>query len=275
MLSRNQGAIRCCDRLRAACSRKHTALKPSGGELAPRIGCDATANRKARRGGWTSRCPSFGASNPAEGALRAKTNGRQRCEKVRMCTHGTRQTLLGYVNAKVMDGAFGRHSAFVMCWKAETCSRMQFTRDDNRWRSHVVYACASCIISPSVHNAAKIASARLAQPAERKALNLVVVGSSPTVGALQNYLNGREKQKNKKKEIRIRRRGGIEPLHVSMPHELRSCPSTSPTHLGNKETLRGGSADANHNRRRRLFPWLAVLWNLICSAFADMMNLGA
>jgi hypothetical protein len=30
----------------------------------------------------------------------------------------------------------------------------------------------------------------------------------------------------------IRRRGGIEPLHVSMPHELRSCPSTSPTHLG-------------------------------------------
>ena len=103
----------------------------------------------------------------------------------------------------------------------------------------------------------------------------MVVGSSPTVGALQNYLNGREKQKNKKKEIRIRRRGGIEPLHVSMPHELRSCPSTSPTHLGNKETLRGGSADANHNRRRRLFPWLAVLWNLICSAFADMMNLGA
>ena len=29
-----------------------------------------------------------------------------------------------------------------------------------------------------------------------------------------------------------RRRGGIEPLHVSMPHELRSCPSTSPTHPG-------------------------------------------
>ena len=28
------------------------------------------------------------------------------------------------------------------------------------------------------------ATARLAQPAERKALNLVVVGSSPTVGAL-------------------------------------------------------------------------------------------
>ena len=155
MLSRNQGAIRCCDRLRAACSRKHTALKPSGGELAPRIGCDATANRKARRGGWSSRCPSFGASNPAEGALRAKTNGRQRCEKVRMCTHGTRQTLLGYVNAKVMDGAFGRHSAFVMCWKAETCSRMQFTRDDNRWRSHVVYACASCIISPSASQRGK------------------------------------------------------------------------------------------------------------------------
>ena len=30
--------------------------------------------------------------------------------------------------------------------------------------------------------------ARLAQPAERKALNLVVVGSSPTVGALSGLL---------------------------------------------------------------------------------------
>ena len=29
-----------------------------------------------------------------------------------------------------------------------------------------------------------------------------------------------------------RRGGGIEPLHVSMPHELKSCPSTSPTHPG-------------------------------------------
>ena len=34
---------------------------------------------------------------------------------------------------------------------------------------------------------ATAASARLAQPAERKALNLVVVGSSPTVGALQMW----------------------------------------------------------------------------------------
>ena len=25
---------------------------------------------------------------------------------------------------------------------------------------------------------------------------------------------------------------GIEPTHVSMPHELKSCPSTSPTHPG-------------------------------------------
>ena len=34
------------------------------------------------------------------------------------------------------------------------------------------------------------ASARLAQSAERKALNLVVVGSSPTVGAVvQNHKN--------------------------------------------------------------------------------------
>ena len=29
-----------------------------------------------------------------------------------------------------------------------------------------------------------------------------------------------------------RRGGGIEPLHVSMPHELKSRPSTSPTHPG-------------------------------------------
>ena len=30
-----------------------------------------------------------------------------------------------------------------------------------------------------------------------------------------------------------RRRGGIESLRVSTPHELKSCPSTSPTHPGN------------------------------------------
>ena len=29
-----------------------------------------------------------------------------------------------------------------------------------------------------------------------------------------------------------RQGGGIEPLYVSMPQELKSCPSTSPTHLG-------------------------------------------
>ncbi len=29
-----------------------------------------------------------------------------------------------------------------------------------------------------------------------------------------------------------RRRGGIEPLHVSMPRELKSRPGTSPTHSG-------------------------------------------
>ena len=31
----------------------------------------------------------------------------------------------------------------------------------------------------------------------------------------------------------FRQRGGIEPLHVSMPLELKSSPSTSPTHPGN------------------------------------------
>ena len=33
------------------------------------------------------------------------------------------------------------------------------------------------------------ATARLAQPAERKALNFVVVGSSPTVGEIYTYLD--------------------------------------------------------------------------------------
>ncbi len=31
---------------------------------------------------------------------------------------------------------------------------------------------------------------------------------------------------------KARQGGGIEPLHVSMPHELKSRPSTSPTHPG-------------------------------------------
>ena len=44
-------------------------------------------------------------------------------------------------------------------------------------------------------------------------------------------------------EVFKRRRGGIEPLHVSMPRELKSRPSTSPTHPG----------------QRRLFPLHAAL----------------
>jgi hypothetical protein len=34
-----------------------------------------------------------------------------------------------------------------------------------------------------------------------------------------------------------RRGGGIEPLHVPMPHELKSCPSTSPIHPGPLQKL--------------------------------------
>ena len=52
-----------------------------------------------------------------------------------------------------------------------------------------VYACLCCAIgAPAWHKASTQAqqelrtSARLAQPVERKALNLVVVSSSPTVG---------------------------------------------------------------------------------------------
>ena len=36
-----------------------------------------------------------------------------------------------------------------------------------------------------------------------------------------------------------RRGGGIEPLHVPMPRELKSRPSTSPTHPGHRAVLTG------------------------------------
>ena len=38
----------------------------------------------------------------------------------------------------------------------------------------------------------------------------------------------------------IRRGGGIEPLHVSMPRELKSRPSTSPTHHGSQGKRENG-----------------------------------
>ena len=41
-----------------------------------------------------------------------------------------------------------------------------------------------------------------------------------------------------------RRRGGIEPLRVSTPHELKSCPSTSPTHPGPPAQKGGGAGSA-------------------------------
>ena len=41
-----------------------------------------------------------------------------------------------------------------------------------------------------------------------------------------------------------RRRGGIEPLRVSTPHELKSCPSTSPTHPGPPAKNRPASVKA-------------------------------
>ena len=42
----------------------------------------------------------------------------------------------------------------------------------------------------------RLCQARLAQSAERKALNLVVVGSSPTVGAFFPSLNGKDHRKS-------------------------------------------------------------------------------
>ena len=44
-----------------------------------------------------------------------------------------------------------------------------------------------------------------------------------------------------------RQGGGIEPLHVSMPHELKSCPSTSPTHPGTRENLAGQLAHLSNS----------------------------
>ena len=52
-----------------------------------------------------------------------------------------------------------------------------------RMRSGIVYTTHICDTSESF-----LTIARLAQSVERKALNLVVVGSSPTVGALQVFI---------------------------------------------------------------------------------------
>ena len=41
-----------------------------------------------------------------------------------------------------------------------------------------------------------------------------------------------------------RQRGGIEPLRVSTPHDLKSCPCTSPTHPGPPAKNRPASAQA-------------------------------
>ena len=43
-------------------------------------------------------------------------------------------------------------------------------------------------------------------------------------------------------QVQMRRRGGIEPLHVSMPRELKSRPSTSPTHHGSRGKKEESSA---------------------------------
>ena len=42
----------------------------------------------------------------------------------------------------------------------------------------------------------------------------------------------RNKQQHLQVCLHLCRRGGIEPLHVSMPQELKSCSSTSPSHPG-------------------------------------------
>ena len=48
----------------------------------------------------------------------------------------------------------------------------------------------------------------------------------------------------------IRRRGGIEPLRVSTPHELKSCHGTSPTHPGSGNPILPGMPHLLHRNGR-------------------------
>ena len=68
--------------------------------------------------------------------------------------------------------------------------------------------------------------ASLAQLAEHALRKRMVMGSIPIGG----FMALRQ----------CRRRGGIEPLCVSTPHELKSCPSTSPTHPGSGNPILPG-----------------------------------
>jgi hypothetical protein len=52
--------------------------------------------------------------------------------------------------------------------------------------------CSSCHVLRLMFVLAYSSTARLAQSVERKALNLVVVGSSPTVGAFSDVLRGND-----------------------------------------------------------------------------------
>ena len=58
-----------------------------------------------------------------------------------------------------------------------------------------------------------------------------------------------------------RQGGGIEPLHVSMPHELKSCPSTSLTHPG-IDWIMGQNKTAS----------VANVLSLVCSFFALLIG---
>jgi hypothetical protein len=50
----------------------------------------------------------------------------------------------------------------------------------------------------------------------------------------------------------VRQRGGIEPLHVSMPLELKSSPSTSLTHPGLDDDLVCGRNNMCESNARRI-----------------------
>ena len=67
--------------------------------------------------------------------------------------------------------------------------------------------------------------------------------------AMQPVIPGHSAQRNAEclHAPNIRRRGRIGFLHVSMPHDWKSCPSTSPTHLGQQASRVGAHSVLQRN----------------------------
>ena len=72
--------------------------------------------------------------------------------------------------------------------RSEGVARVRVTRSTETKRQGGLRAASSMCIALRTSSRMRTPEARLAQPVERKALNLVVVGSSPTVGAAAETL---------------------------------------------------------------------------------------